>query len=121
MQSNGGRLSAAATRNNLLTALFGGPAAGVVGAIRLAGRSECSCSATMFLPRRLAAVVAMAILRGGRLRASPIMRRTGALEEGNAQARSASVSGGGTRYAFTPYAVTPLVVLAIGLCRTGLG
>ena len=40
MQSNGGRLPAAAMRNNSITALFSGPAAGVVGAIRQAGRSR---------------------------------------------------------------------------------
>jgi len=34
MQSNGGRLSAKAIRNNSITALFSGPAAGVAGAIR---------------------------------------------------------------------------------------
>jgi N-methylhydantoinase A len=39
MQSNGGRLPAAAMRSNSITALFSGPAAGVVGAIRQAGRS----------------------------------------------------------------------------------
>lgn len=39
MQSNGGRLPAAAMRRNSITALFSGPAAGVVGAIRQAGRS----------------------------------------------------------------------------------
>ncbi len=39
MQSNGGRLPAAAMRRNAITALFSGPAAGVVGAIRQAGRS----------------------------------------------------------------------------------
>jgi N-methylhydantoinase A len=39
MQSNGGRLPAAAMRVNAITALFSGPAAGVVGAIRQAGRS----------------------------------------------------------------------------------
>ena len=39
MQSNGGRLPAAAMRSNAITALFSGPAAGVVGAIRQAGRS----------------------------------------------------------------------------------
>ncbi|WP_298957322.1 hydantoinase/oxoprolinase family protein [uncultured Methylobacterium sp.] len=40
MQSNGGRLPAAAMRRNSITALFSGPAAGVVGAIRQAGRSD---------------------------------------------------------------------------------
>lgn len=39
MQSNGGRLPAAAMRSNAITALFSGPAAGVIGAIRQAGRS----------------------------------------------------------------------------------
>ena len=39
MQSNGGRLPATAMRRNAITALFSGPAAGVVGAIRQAGRS----------------------------------------------------------------------------------
>ena len=39
MQSNGGRLPAVAMRRNSITALFSGPAAGVVGAIRQAGRS----------------------------------------------------------------------------------
>ncbi len=39
MQSNGGRLPAAAMRTNAITALFSGPAAGVVGAIRQAARS----------------------------------------------------------------------------------
>ena len=39
MQSNGGRLPASAMRGNAITALFSGPAAGVVGAIRQAGRS----------------------------------------------------------------------------------
>jgi len=39
MQSNGGRLPAAAMRRNSITALFSGPAAGVVGAIRQAARS----------------------------------------------------------------------------------
>ena len=39
MQSNGGRLPAASMRVNAITALFSGPAAGVVGAIRQAGRS----------------------------------------------------------------------------------
>ena len=40
MQSNGGRLPAAAMRRNSITALFSGPAAGVIGAIRQAGRSN---------------------------------------------------------------------------------
>jgi N-methylhydantoinase A len=40
MQSNGGRLPAAAMRRNAITALFSGPAAGVVGAVRQAGRSS---------------------------------------------------------------------------------
>jgi N-methylhydantoinase A len=39
MQSNGGRLPAAAMRSNAITALFSGPAAGVIGAIRQAARS----------------------------------------------------------------------------------
>jgi N-methylhydantoinase A len=39
MQSNGGRLPAAAMRRNSITALFSGPAAGVVGAVRQAERS----------------------------------------------------------------------------------
>ena len=39
MQSNGGRLPAAAMRENAITALFSGPAAGVAGAIRQAGAS----------------------------------------------------------------------------------
>lgn len=39
MQSNGGRLPTAAMRRNAITALFSGPAAGVVGAIRQASRS----------------------------------------------------------------------------------
>ena len=39
MQSNGGRLPAVAMRSNAITALFSGPAAGVIGAIRQAGRS----------------------------------------------------------------------------------
>jgi N-methylhydantoinase A len=39
MQSNGGRLPAIAMRQNAITALFSGPAAGVIGAIRQAGRS----------------------------------------------------------------------------------
>ena len=40
MQSNGGRLPASAIRRNSIAALFSGPAAGVVGAIRQAERSE---------------------------------------------------------------------------------
>ncbi|GGC46124.1 hydantoinase/oxoprolinase family protein [Chelatococcus reniformis] len=40
MQSNGGRLPAVAMRRNSITALFSGPAAGVVGAIRQAERSQ---------------------------------------------------------------------------------
>ena len=40
MQSNGGRLPAVAMRRNSITALFSGPAAGVVGAVRQAGRSN---------------------------------------------------------------------------------
>ncbi len=40
MQSNGGRLPAAAMRKSSITALFSGPAAGVVGAIRQAERSN---------------------------------------------------------------------------------
>ena len=39
MQSNGGRMPAAAMRKNSIAALFSGPAAGVVGAIRQAERS----------------------------------------------------------------------------------
>lgn len=39
MQSNGGRLPADAMRRNAITALFSGPAAGVVGATRQAARS----------------------------------------------------------------------------------
>jgi N-methylhydantoinase A len=39
MQSNGGRLPAAAMRRNAISALFSGPAAGLVGAIRQAARS----------------------------------------------------------------------------------
>lgn len=39
MQSNGGRLPAEAMRRNPITALFSGPAAGVVGAVRQAARS----------------------------------------------------------------------------------
>ena len=40
MQSNGGRLPAIAMRRNSITALFSGPAAGVVGAVRQAERSD---------------------------------------------------------------------------------
>ncbi|NJO33531.1 MAG: hydantoinase/oxoprolinase family protein [Rhodospirillales bacterium] len=40
MQSNGGRVPAAAMRNNSIAALLSGPAAGVVGAIRQAARSD---------------------------------------------------------------------------------
>jgi len=40
MQSNGGRLPAIAMRKNSITALFSGPAAGVVGAIRQSERSD---------------------------------------------------------------------------------
>lgn len=40
MQSNGGRIPAAGMRQNSITALFSGPAGGVVGAIRQAGRSN---------------------------------------------------------------------------------
>jgi N-methylhydantoinase A len=40
MQSNGGRLPAIAMRQTAITALFSGPAAGVVGATRQAGRSS---------------------------------------------------------------------------------
>ncbi len=40
MQSNGGRLPAVAMRKNSITALFSGPAAGVVGAIGQAQRSQ---------------------------------------------------------------------------------
>ncbi|MFZ6761821.1 hydantoinase/oxoprolinase family protein [Pseudoroseomonas sp. WGS1072] len=40
MQSNGGRIPAVAMRSNAISALLSGPAAGVVGAIRQAGRSE---------------------------------------------------------------------------------
>jgi N-methylhydantoinase A len=40
MQSNGGRLPAAAMRKSAITALFSGPAAGVVGAIRQGARSK---------------------------------------------------------------------------------
>lgn len=40
MQSNGGRLPAVAMRRNSITALFSGPAAGVIGAIRQAERSN---------------------------------------------------------------------------------
>ncbi len=39
MQSNGGRLPAEGMRRNAITALFSGPAAGVIGAIRQAARS----------------------------------------------------------------------------------
>ncbi|MEB8387214.1 hydantoinase/oxoprolinase family protein [Rhodobacteraceae bacterium KMM 6894] len=39
MQSNGGRIPAVAMRRNAIAALFSGPAAGVVGAIRQVGRS----------------------------------------------------------------------------------
>lgn len=39
MQSNGGRLPAAAIRRNAITALFSGPAAGVTGALRQVGAS----------------------------------------------------------------------------------
>lgn len=39
MQSNGGRLPAAGIRRNPVSALFSGPAAGVIGATRQAGRS----------------------------------------------------------------------------------
>lgn len=39
MQSNGGRLPAAGMRRNAITALFSGPAAGVVGAVRQVERS----------------------------------------------------------------------------------
>src|SRR5262249_24191369 len=39
MQSNGGRLPAESMRANAITALLSGPAAGVVGAVRQAGRS----------------------------------------------------------------------------------
>jgi N-methylhydantoinase A len=39
MQSNGGRLPSAGVRRNPITALFSGPAAGVMGATRQAGRS----------------------------------------------------------------------------------
>jgi N-methylhydantoinase A len=39
MQSNGGRLPAAAIRRNAISALFSGPAAGVTGAVRQAGAS----------------------------------------------------------------------------------
>lgn len=38
MQSNGGRIPASAMRRNAISALFSGPAAGVVGAIRQVGR-----------------------------------------------------------------------------------
>lgn len=40
MQSNGGRLPAVAMRRNSISALFSGPAAGVIGAIRQAERSN---------------------------------------------------------------------------------
>ena len=40
MQSNGGRMPASAMREAAITALFSGPAAGVVGAVRQAGRSN---------------------------------------------------------------------------------
>ncbi len=40
MQSNGGRIPAVAMRRNAITALLSGPAAGVVGAIRQARRSD---------------------------------------------------------------------------------
>ncbi len=40
MQSNGGRLPAGAIRRNAITALFSGPAAGVMGAIRQVGASD---------------------------------------------------------------------------------
>lgn len=39
MQSNGGRLPASGMAGNAITALFSGPAAGVMGAIRQAERS----------------------------------------------------------------------------------
>jgi len=39
MQSNGGRLPAEGMSRNAITALFSGPAAGVIGAVRQAGRS----------------------------------------------------------------------------------
>lgn len=41
MQSNGGRLPAAAIRRNAISALFSGPAAGVTGAVRQAAASGC--------------------------------------------------------------------------------
>ena len=41
MQSNGGRLPASGMAGNAITALFSGPAAGVMGAIRQAERSGC--------------------------------------------------------------------------------
>ncbi len=41
MQSNGGRLPAGGMAGNAITALFSGPAAGVMGAIRQAERSGC--------------------------------------------------------------------------------
>lgn len=40
MQSNGGRLPANSMRENAISALFSGPAAGVVGAVRQVGRSD---------------------------------------------------------------------------------
>ena len=40
MQSNGGRLPATAIRKNAITALFSGPAAGVMGAVRQVGASS---------------------------------------------------------------------------------
>ena len=42
MQSNGGRLPSAAMRRNSISALYSGPAAGVIGAIRQAARSNRS-------------------------------------------------------------------------------
>jgi N-methylhydantoinase A len=42
MQSNGGRLPAEGMRQNAITALFSGPAAGVIGAVRQAARSGFS-------------------------------------------------------------------------------
>ena len=41
MQSNGGRLPASVIRRNAITALFSGPAAGVIGAIRQVAASDC--------------------------------------------------------------------------------
>jgi N-methylhydantoinase A len=41
MQSNGGRLPSTGMRRNPVTALFSGPAAGVMGAVRQAGLSGC--------------------------------------------------------------------------------